>query len=74
MTKTLEEIWAKMTKILLGILDQLNRERKAFESFEIVFEHVRNKGFKKLSIRFSIDRKIDSIDRKSFSIDPTTIE
>ena len=74
MTKTLEEIWAKMTKILLGILEQSNRGRKAFESFEIVFEHVRNKGFKKLSIGFSIDWKIDSIDRKSLSIDPIAIE
>ena len=63
-----------MTKILLGILDRSNRERKAFESFEIVFEYVRNKGFKKLSIRFLIDRKIDSTDWKSLSIDPTEIE
>ena len=63
-----------MTKILLGILDWSNRERKTFESFEIVFEHMRNKGFKKLSIGFSIDQKIDSIDRKSLSIDPTAID
>ena len=63
-----------MTKILLGILDQSNRERKAFESFEIVFEYVKNKGFKKLSIRFSIDRKLNSIDRKSLSIDLAAIK
>ena len=50
MTKTLEEIWLKMTKILLGILDQSNRERKAFENFEIVFEHVRKKAYKKNSL------------------------
>ena len=50
------------------------REGEAFESFEIVFEHVRNKVLKKISIRFSIDRKLDSIDWKSLSIDPTTIE
>ena len=34
MRKTLEEIWGKMTKILLGILDQSKRERKAFKKFE----------------------------------------
>ena len=64
MTKTLKENWGKMTKILLGILDQSNRERKSFESFEIVFEHVRNKVFIKLSIQFSIDKKLDSINWK----------
>ena len=30
-TKKLEEILKKMTKILLGVLDQLNRERRVFE-------------------------------------------
>ena len=30
-TKNLEEILKKMTKILLGVLDQLNRERRVFE-------------------------------------------
>ena len=30
-TKTLEEILKKMTKILLGVLDQSNRERRVFE-------------------------------------------
>ena len=55
MTKTLEEIWAKMTKILLGILNRSNRERKTFESFEIVFEHVRNKGFRVYLSKFSLE-------------------
>ena len=36
-------------------------------------DHVKTQGFKKLSIRFSIDQKIDSIDRKSLSIDPTAM-
>ena len=72
--KTLEEIWGKTTKILLGILDRLKRERKAFEKFESDRTHEKLKVFKKLSIRFLIDWKLDSIDRKSLSIDPTAID
>ena len=74
MRKTLEEIWGKMTKILLGILDQSKRERKAFKKFESDRTHEKLKVFKKLSIRFLIDWKLDWIDRKSLSIDPIAIE
>ena len=74
MRKTLEEIWGKTTKILLGILDQSKRERKAFKKFESDRTHEKLKVFKKLSIWFSIDRKLDLIDQKSLSIDPTAIE
>ena len=63
-----------MTKILLGILDRSKRERKAFEKFESDRTREKLKVFKKLSIWFSIDRKLDLIDQKSLSIDPTAIE
>ena len=63
-----------MTKILLGILDRSKRERKAFEKFESDRTREKLKVFKKLSIWFSIDWKLDSIDQKSLSIDPTAIE
>ena len=65
MTKTLEEFWLKMIKILLGPLDRSNRERKSFEKSLNSEEHVRNSVLKKLSIQLSIDRKIGSIDRKT---------
>ena len=70
--------WRKLEendkKNLLWPLDWSNRERTCFEKGLNSEEHVRNKGFRKLSTQFSIDRKLDSIDRKSLSIDPTTIE
>ena len=50
------------------------RERKAFEKFKSDRTREKLKVVKKLSIQFSINRKLDSIDRKSHSIDPTTIE
>ena len=56
----------KRQKNLLGALDRLNRERKSLKSFEKVYEHERNSSFKKLSIRISIDRKLDLISRKCF--------
>ena len=34
-------------KKLVGCLNRSNRERKSFEKFEKVFEHMKNKGFKK---------------------------
>ena len=47
MTKTLEEIWLKTTKILLRPLDRSNRERKSFEQSLNSEEHVRNSVLKK---------------------------
>ena len=43
--KNLANISKENNKKLLWLLDQSKRERKAFETFEIVNEHVRNKGF-----------------------------
>ena len=37
-------------------------------------EHVKTQRFKKLSMRFSIDQKLDSIDRKLHLIDLDAIE
>ena len=35
---------------------------------------MKTQGFKKLSMRFSIDQKLDLIDRKLHSIDPKAIK
>ena len=51
-------------KNLLWPLDQSKRERIVFEKFWKSDEHVKLKVFKKLSMRFSIDRKLGLIDRK----------
>ena len=64
--KTCKKFGGKRQKILLGAFDRSNRERKNLKTFEKVYEHVRNSVFKKLSIRFSTDRKLDSISRKCF--------
>ena len=61
-------------KNLLWILDRSKRERKAFEKFEKVLNTWKANGFKKLSVRFSIDRKIDLIEWKLHSIDLTMIK
>ena len=72
--KNLANISKENNKKLLWLLDQSKRERKAFEKFEIVLNTGKAKGFKKLSVRFLIDRKIDSIDRKLHSIDLASIK
>ena len=59
--KTCKKFGGKRQKILLGAFDRLNRERKNLKTFEKVYEHVRNSVFKKLSIQFLTDRKLDSI-------------
>ena len=75
MTKTLEKNLVENNKNLILTLRPIEqRENECFEKGLNNEEHVRNKGFRKLSTQFSIDRKLDSIDRKSLSIDPTTIE
>ena len=50
------------------------RERKAFEKFGKVLNTWKANGFKKLYVRFLINRKIDSIDQKLHLIDPTMIK
>ena len=51
------------------------REPKSFlKSFEIMKNMWKAYVFKKLSERFSIGQKLDSINRKSHSIDPASIE
>ena len=45
--KNLAKFSKENDKKLLWLLDRLKRERKTFETFEIVNEHVRNKSFKK---------------------------
>ena len=69
--KQIEEKWQKIE--LESLTDRIERER--------VFEKVwkwqntwKLKVLKKLSMRFSIDQKLDSIDRKLHSIDPKAIE
>ena len=67
----------KWKKNLDWSLDWSDRERKCLKTFEKVFEHVRIKCFKKLSIWFSINQKLGSIDRKCFdwsSINRASIE
>ena len=61
-----------LAKILEENDKNLARSLRPIEQRENVFlkslnseEHVMNKGFKKLSIRFLIDRKIGSIDRNT---------
>ena len=49
------------------------REKSFWKSLKVT-DHVKTQGFKKLSIQFLIDRKLDLIDRKSLSIDPTAIK
>ena len=59
-----------MTKIWLDALtDRIERE-KVFENFWKVFEHVKTKVLKKISIRLSIDRKIGLIDRNLYVFRP----
>ena len=62
LAKILEENDKKKLASILGPIEQ--RENVFWKSLNSE-EHVRNKGFKKLSIRFSIDRKIGSIDRNT---------
>ena len=72
--KPLKKFEGKWQKILLWALtDQRERERTFWKSLNSD-KHVKNLCFKKLSERFSIDRKLDSIDQKLHSINPTAIE
>jgi len=73
-SKPLRKIKGKRQKNLSLNLDRSKRERKAFWNFWNSEEHVRISCFKKLSNRFLIDQKINSIDRKLHSIDPAAIE
>ena len=72
--KPLKKNGGKQQKIDLTPWPIEEREKGVSEKVLNSEEHVRNKGFKKLSIRFSIDRKLDSIDRKSHSIDLALIK
>ena len=57
--------WGKRQKSCLEPLtDRI--ERESLKNFEKVYEHVINSIFKKLSIRFSTGRKLDSISWKCF--------
>ena len=49
---------------MIGSLDQPKRERKVFWKSLKVIEHVKTQSFQKLSLRCSIDWKLDSINRK----------
>ena len=61
--KNLVKISKENDKKLLWLLDRLKRERKAFESFEKVFEHVRIKCFKNYLYDFwLIENKVQSIE------------
>ena len=63
--KPCKKLGGKRKKSCLEPLtDQI--ERESLKNFEKVYEHMRNSVFKKLSIRFSTDRKLDSIGRKCF--------
>ena len=73
-TKTLRKIWKKMTKNHLDQTSRREREKSIFKKFESSEEHVRKTYFKKISDQFLIGQKLDSIDRKSHSIYPTSIE
>ena len=53
-------------KILIRALTDRIERKSVWNFFEKVFEHVRIKCFKKLSIRLSIDQKLGSINRKCF--------
>ena len=53
-------------KILIRALTDRIERKSVWNFFEKVFEHVRIKCFKKLSIWFLIDRKLGSIDWKCF--------
>ena len=73
--KNLAKFLEENDKNLIWTLDWSKRERE--ELFEKVWKWLnmwKTKVLKKLSIRFLIDRKLGSIDRKSLSIDLTTIE
>ena len=64
-------------KILIRALTDRIERKSVWNFFEKVFEHVRIKCFKKLSIWFLIDRKLGSIDWKCFdwsSINQASIE
>ena len=64
--KTLEEIWGKATKILIGALtDRIERER-VWKLFKKVFEHVRIKCFKKTLYMIFNWLKLGSIYWKGF--------
>ena len=64
--KNLTKFLKENDKNFLWLLDRSKRERKVFWKVLNSEEHVINIGFKKLSIRISIDRKLDLIDRKYF--------
>ena len=72
--KNLEENLRENDKKIALNLDRSKRERtELFEKMNSE-EHMKNSCFKKLSERFSIDRKIGSINRKLHSIDLALIE
>ena len=52
----------KRQKILIGALTESYRDRKVEKLFEKVSLKTSNQSFKKFSTRFSIDRKLGSID------------
>ena len=59
--KNLAKSLRENDKKLIGSLDRSKRERKVFLKSLKVIEHVKTQSFKKLSMRFSTDRKLDSI-------------
>ena len=65
--KNLAKSLRENDKKLIGSLDRRERE-KCFWNSLYVIEHAKTQSFKKLSMWFSIDRKLDSIDRKCLQL------
>ena len=63
----MQKNWRKTTKKFDLSLDRSNREKECLKTFWKVSWPHENQVLKKLSIRFSIDRKLGSIDRKCFN-------
>ena len=51
----------------------MERESVLKKSLKVI-EHMKTQSFKKLSMRFLIDQKLDSINQKLHLIDPEAIE
>jgi len=74
-TKSLRKFRKKMTKKGLVWIGQRRTGKELLKRIWKVWEHVKESSFfKKLTDRFLIDRKTDSIGQKSYWIDPTSIE
>ena len=75
--KTLQKEWRKTTKKLIRAWTESYGERKSWKLFGKMSLNTWRTVFSKLSIRFSIDQKLCSIDRKCFdwsSINRASIE